>query len=65
MKKNEYMKPAMRVRQLYTEGSVMDTIVVGSPNGGGGDEEMEDEEALAKDFDDDFAYPTTGSVWED
>ncbi|MBR5634810.1 MAG: hypothetical protein IKW78_06520 [Prevotella sp.] len=65
MKKIEYMKPAMRVRQLYTEGSVMDTIVVGSPNGGGGDEEMDDSEAFAKDFDDDFAYPAGGSVWED
>ena len=65
MKKIEYTKPAVRVRQLYTEGSVMDTIVIGSPNGGGGEDEMEDEEALAKDFDDDFAYPTNGSVWED
>ena len=55
----------MRVRQLYTEGSVMETFGVGSPNGQGGEQEMEDEEALAKDFDDDFAYPTTGSVWED
>ena len=65
MKKNEYMNPAMRVRQLYTEGSVMDTFGVGSPNGGGGEDEMEDEEALAKDFDDDFEYPTGGNVWED
>ena len=65
MKKIEYMKPAMRVRQLYPEGSVMDTIVVGSPEGGGGEDEMDDDEAFAKDFDDDFAYPTTGSVWED
>ena len=65
MKKIEYMKPAMRVRQLYTEGSVMDTFGVGSPNGQGGEQQMEDDEALAKDFDDDFAYPATGSVWED
>ena len=65
MKKIEYTKPAVRVRQLYTEGSVMDTIVIGSPNGGGGEDEMDDDEALAKDFTDDFAYPTNGSVWED
>ena len=65
MKKIEYMKPAMRVRPLYLEGSVMEDFVVGSPNGGGGNEEMEEEEGLSKGFDDDFAYPTGGSVWGD
>ena len=65
MKKIEYKKPAMRVRPLYLEGSVMDTFVVGSSEGGGGEQNMDDEEALSKDFDDDFTYPTGGNVWED
>jgi len=61
MKKIEYMKPAMRVRQLYLEGSVMDGLPVGSPE----DEVDPEEGAWAKDFEDDFEYPTNGSVWSD
>ena len=61
MKKIEYMKPAMRVRQLYLEGSVMD-LPIGSP----ADEVDPDAGgAWAKDFEDDFEYPTNGSVWSD
>lgn len=63
MKKIEYMKPAVRVRQLYTEGSVMDNFVVGSPNVGGGDDEMEDDEAFSKE--NYFEFPTSSNVWED
>ena len=66
MKKAEYMKPAMRVRQLYTEGSVMDDFLIGSPNTGGGNDEMDDDEAFGKEGNlDDFDYPTNGSVWGD
>ena len=69
MKRKEYIKPAARVRQLYTNGSVMEEnppFVVGSPNGGGGDQEMEDDEAFSKEYDfSDFEYPTGSSVWED
>ena len=62
MKKIEYTKPAVRVRQLYLEGSVMDGLPMGSPG-----EEMDEEEGMAKgtDFEDDFDYPTSGSVWGD
>ena len=63
MKKNEYMKPAVRVRQLYTEGSVMEELVIGSPNNGGGDDEMDDDEGFAKEHN--FDDPMGGSVWED
>ncbi len=61
MKKIEYTKPAVRVRQLYLEGSVMD-LPIGSPS-----EEVDSEDgAWSKDGDlDDFDYPTSGSVWDD
>ena len=68
MKRKEYIKPAARVRQLYTEGSVMEDFQfpVGSPNGGGGNQEMEDDEAFSKEYDfSDFEYPEGKSVWED
>ena len=62
MKKIEYTKPAVRVRQLYLEGSVMDG---GLPTGSPGDEVGEGG-AWSKDGDlDDFEYPTSGSVWGD
>ncbi len=65
MKKIEYTKPAVRVRQLYLEGSVMD-LPIGSPS----DEVDPDPEqgggAWSKDGNlDDFDYPTSGSVWGD
>ena len=61
MKKIEYTKPAVRVRQLYLEGSVMD-LPIGSPS-----EEVNPEDgAWSKDGDlDDVDYPTSGSVWAD
>ena len=62
MKKIEYTKPAVRVRQLYLEGSVMD-LPIGSPS-----DEVDPEKggAWSKDGDlDDFEYPTSGSVWGD
>jgi|GEM_PF-3119025 len=63
MKKIEYTKPAVRVRQLYLEGSVMDG---GLPTGSPGDQVDPEEGAWSKDGDlDDFDYPTSGSVWGD
>ncbi len=64
MKKIEYTKPAVRVRQLYLEGSVMDG---GLPTGSPGDQvDPEGGGAWSKDGDlDDFEYPTSGSVWGD
>ena len=62
MKKIDYMKPAMRVRQLYLEGSVMDGLPMGSPG-----QEMDDDEGMAKDadFEDGLVIPSSKSVWDD
>ena len=61
MKRKEYIKPAARVRQLYTNGSVMDFSVPINPSTEG------DGDSLAKEynFDDDLEYPEGKSVWED
>lgn len=62
MKRKEYIKPAARVRQLYTNGSVMEDFAF-SPG-----TEMDDVDTFAKEhnfIDDDFEYPEGKSVWED
>ena len=62
MKKIEYMKPAMRVKVVMYEAAPLcesltkDPEEEVDPEGGGG---------WAKDYDDDFEYPTGGNVWED
>ena len=61
MKKIEYMKPAVRVKQVDTDSALME---LGSVNT---NTTVTDGFSKETDFeDDDFTYPTTsGNVWED
>lgn len=59
MKKNEYTKPAMRMKPLATEKALMDFSV---------DSGTEVNDGLAKEMDwetDEHQYPQSNSVWDE
>ena len=64
MKKIEYKKPAMRVKVvMYESAPLCDSLMKNEDDRV--DDSGEDGGAWSKDYDDDFAYPTDGNVWED
>ena len=60
MKKIEYKKPAMRVKVVMYEAALCDPSLPTDK-----EEEVDGGGGWAKDYDDDFEYPTSGNVWED
>lgn len=63
MKKQDYLKPCMKVRPLMYDGDVCDTLPANSGETIGGDGPW----AKENDFEnfEDFEYPEGTSVWED